>query len=40
MAYKMYQEEVIYERYRHRFEVNPNYIDKFKESGLSFTGVD
>jgi CTP synthase len=27
-AYKMYKNEEIVERHRHRYEVNPNYIDQ------------
>lgn len=30
----------IWERHRHRYEVNPEYADKFQQSGLSFTGKD
>lgn len=31
---------MIYERYRHRFEVNSNYVEKFQEAGLKFSAVD
>ena len=30
----------IWERHRHRYEVNPALIEKITESGLSFTGKD
>ena len=30
----------IFERHRHRYEINPEYIEKFEKSGLHFTGVD
>ncbi|MBU0670949.1 CTP synthase, partial [Patescibacteria group bacterium] len=29
----------ISERHRHRWEVNPDYIEKLKKSGLIFSGV-
>jgi CTP synthase len=32
--------ESIHERHRHRYEVNPEYISKFEEAGLSFIGKD
>lgn len=32
--------EKIWERHRHRYEVNPDYIDKLTESGMSFIGKD
>jgi CTP synthase len=34
-----YQEEIIYERHRHRFEVNPNYHQVLSEAGLVLSGV-
>jgi CTP synthase len=37
-AAKMYQAVKVHERHRHRFEVNPDYIQKFEEAGLKFTG--
>ncbi len=30
----------VYERHRHRYEINPDYIDQFQEAGLVFSGVD
>lgn len=39
MAKDAYQEEIIYERHRHRFEVNPNYHKVLSEAGLVFSGV-
>jgi CTP synthase len=32
--------EVIYERHRHRYEVNPEYVKQLEEKGLSFIGRD
>jgi len=38
---KLYgQEDSILERHRHRYEVNPKYIDQLKEAGLEFIGKD
>ena len=39
LAYKMYNKKTIIERHRHRYEVNKNYIEKFKGSELVFTGI-
>jgi len=30
----------IWERHRHRYEVNPDYIDRLERSGLEFVGKD
>ena len=30
----------VWERHRHRYEVNPDYIDRLKQSGLEFMGKD
>lgn len=35
----IYQDEVIYERHRHRYEVNNKYRDKLEEGGLVFSGL-
>eukprot|EP00239_Pterosperma_sp_CCMP1384_P007644 CAMPEP_0197844640 /NCGR_PEP_ID=MMETSP1438-20131217/1639_1 /TAXON_ID=1461541 /ORGANISM="Pterosperma sp., Strain CCMP1384" /LENGTH=585 /DNA_ID=CAMNT_0043455561 /DNA_START=98 /DNA_END=1855 /DNA_ORIENTATION=+ len=38
---KLYQvEQYIDERHRHRYEVNPEMVDKFEEAGLQFVGKD
>jgi CTP synthase len=39
LAQKLYNSGNINERHRHRYEVNPEYIDKLKEHGLEFSGV-
>lgn len=36
---KLYGKEKISERHRHRYEVNPDYIDKLEKNGLIFSGV-
>ncbi len=38
LTYKIYGQEVVRERHRHRYEVNPNYIDKLESSGLIVSG--
>ena len=37
-AEKLYGAAEIMERHRHRYEVNPLYIDRIQENGLKFTG--
>ncbi len=37
-AFKIYRSERISERHRHRYEVNPCYIDKLSKAGLVFSG--
>lgn len=32
--------EVIWERHRHRWEINPEYVPKIEAAGLRFTGRD
>jgi len=39
MAEALYQEEVIYERHRHRYEFNNSYRSLFLESGYMLSGV-
>ena len=39
LASKIYSDEVIYERHRHRYEVNNKYRDKLIENGLIIGGV-
>jgi len=39
LARKIYSEEIVEERHRHRFEVNPEYIEKFETGGMVFSGV-
>lgn len=38
IAFKAYRRREVEERHRHRFEVNPEYINQFEESGLIFSG--
>lgn len=32
--------DAIFERHRHRYEVNPEYVDRLESKGLSFIGKD
>lgn len=38
-AAQEYQSEEVTERHRHRFEVNPEYVQTFEKSGLVFSGM-
>ena len=38
-AYEAYQQSIIYERHRHRFEVNNIYRDELTDSGVILCGV-
>jgi len=37
-AHKIYSSNIISKRHRHRFEFNKQYIDKFIENGMVFSG--
>ncbi|MEM0332549.1 MAG: CTP synthase, partial [Archaeoglobaceae archaeon] len=38
VAHRLYRKEVIYERHRHRYEVNSSYISLLERQGLVFSG--
>jgi len=38
LARNCYQQEVIVERHRHRYEVNNNYVEQLQNNGMRFTG--
>ena len=40
LAYKIYNEETISERHRHRYELNFDYMDKLADSGMVFSGLN
>ncbi len=40
LAHKIYGKREIEERHRHRYEVNPDYIEEFEKKGLHFSGKD
>ncbi|MCD6448666.1 MAG: CTP synthase (glutamine hydrolyzing) [Thermoplasmata archaeon] len=39
LAHKLYGKTKIYERHRHRYEVNPEYVETLEKHGLVFSGV-
>lgn len=38
LAHRIYKDELITERHRHRFEVNPQYIEMIESKGMTFSG--
>jgi CTP synthase len=36
---EIYSRTEIWERHRHRYEINPEYFDQFRKAGLSITGM-
>jgi CTP synthase len=40
LAARVYGQELVYERHRHRWEVNPAYHDRLREAGLVISGMD
>ena len=38
LAYRIYNKDIVYERHRHRYEVNPKYIDRLESVGLKISG--
>ncbi len=38
-VYSFYQQSLVQERHRHRYEVNPNYRAEFEKAGLLFVGT-
>lgn len=38
LVYSLYKREIVYERHRHRYEVNPRYIDKLETAGMKVAG--
>ncbi len=39
MARAAYKKELVEERHRHRYEINPKYIKQFEDAGLVFSGT-
>ena len=39
IAREAYKKEVVEERHRHRYEVNPSYIETLEKAGLVFSGI-
>jgi CTP synthase len=40
LAFKVYQQEYIIERHRHRYEINNEYLDLLKEKGFIVSGIN
>ncbi len=40
LAYKIYNQKLIYERHRHRYEFNNEYTDVFVKNGMLFSGIN
>jgi CTP synthase len=38
LAHKIYGKTLIHERHRHRYELNPEYIEVLEKNGLKFSG--
>ncbi|MET3684165.1 CTP synthase [Alkalibacillus flavidus] len=38
-AYDAYEDEIVYERHRHRYEFNNTYREKMEEAGFQFSGL-
>jgi CTP synthase len=38
LVHKLYGEKKVYERHRHRYEVNPDYVKELEKCGLIFSG--
>ena len=38
LAYKLYSTNKVEERHRHRYEINPEYVEQLEEAGLIFSG--
>jgi CTP synthase len=38
LLHKLYGKNKVYERHRHRYEVNPEYVSILEENGLVFSG--
>lgn len=38
IAHELYGKNVVSERHRHRYEINPDYIEQFEDNGLIFSG--
>ena len=40
IAKELYGSDVIFERHRHRYEINPDYIEEIESKGMKYTGRD
>ncbi len=39
LAYRLYQKEEVKERFRHRYEINPMYVETLEKKGFVFSGM-
>ncbi len=39
LAYRTYQQPVVYERHRHRYELNNHYVDAIESAGMKISGM-
>jgi CTP synthase len=39
LAHRLYRQDLVHERHRHRYEVNNNYRDRLGEAGMKFSGT-
>ncbi|MBI2667932.1 CTP synthase [Candidatus Woesearchaeota archaeon] len=39
LAYKLYKNKKVRERFRHRYNVNPKYIEELEKNGMIFSGI-
>ena len=39
-AARLYKSQKIRERFRHRYEVNPDYVERLQKAGMVFSGHD
>ncbi len=39
LAYRIYGSKIVYERHRHRYQVNPKYLDLFEKEGFRVSGI-
>lgn len=40
LAHRLYGTKKVIERFRHRYEVNPEYVDTLKQNGFTFSGMN
>jgi CTP synthase len=39
LAYRLYGKDVVTERFRHRYEVNPHFVPELTRNGFTFSGM-
>lgn len=39
LAYRLYSDTTVVERFRHRYEVNPDFVQELSRNGMTFSGV-